>query len=242
MVKISLHDAKIFYCSVTSVLLLAVGLMQSGPSLRRRPHSPFHAPVARSGQSSRNPAVAPGRRAGAHRFRAAGRSLFVAGLLVLAACSSAPEPPSGFAGLAFGDPPPPAAVPERVPLPSAVAGDLRFYTLPTGDAAFHGVRLPAPVLAFFRGRFFSVSATLGSSGDVLALRERLSAAYGAPYCRDAAKLAICLWRVGAVDAILEVPEALPARFMLRHRPTADQVAAATGRAKDTPGGEDSPGK
>ncbi|MGE4539324.1 MAG: hypothetical protein AB7D37_19820 [Desulfovibrio sp.] len=166
----------------------------------------------------------------------------MAGLLVLAACSSAPEPPSGFAGLAFGDPPPPAAVPERVPLPSAVAGDLRFYTLPTGDAAFHGVRLPAPVLAFFRGRFFSVSATLGSSGDVLALRERLSAAYGAPYCRDAAKLAICLWRVGAVDAILEVPEALPARFMLRHRPTADQVAAATGRAKDTPGGEDSPGK
>ncbi|EFL51810.1 conserved hypothetical protein [Solidesulfovibrio fructosivorans JJ]] len=171
-----------------------------------------------------------------------GCPLLLAGLLLLAACSSAPEPPSGVAGLRFGDPPPQNATPERVPLPSAVAGDLRFYTLPTDEAALDGVRLPRPVLAFYRGRFFSAAATLGSSGDAVALRQRLTKAYGAPYCRDAAKLAICLWRVGAVDAVLEVPEASPARFMLRHRTMADQVAAATGRAKDMPGGEGPPGK
>lgn len=235
MVKIPLHDVKFFYCSVTSVLLWSVALMQSGQSLRRRPHSPSPPSAAPAGPASPKPAIAgplfPGM-----------AGLLLAGLLVLAACSSSPEPPSGFAGLAFGDPPPPAAAPERVPLPSAVAGDLRFYTLPTGDAAFYGVRLPAPVLAFYRGRFFSVSARLGSPGDAATLRERLTAAYGAPYCRDAAKMAICLWRMGAVDAVLEAPGDSPARFMLRYRPTADQVAAATGRAKDMSGGGDPSGK
>jgi hypothetical protein len=158
-------------------------------------------------------------------------------LCLPAACSRAPEPPRGWGGLAFGDPPPATAAPERVPLPSALAESLRFYALPAGDKTFLGVTLPRPVLAFYQGRFFSVASDLDAAADAQALRARLTRAYGRPYCRDGAKLAICLWRTGDVDAVLEVPQAGPARFMLRHRPTAAQVAAATGRPQPAPGGD-----
>lgn len=106
---------------------------------------------------------------------------------------------------------------------------------------FLGVALSRPVLAFYRGRLFSIAAELtqgGQEGETL--RTRLIKAYGPPYCRDGGKLAVCLWRVGEVDIVLETPETGMIQVMMRHRPTAGQVAAATGRPADAPFGLESP--
>jgi len=162
------------------------------------------------------------------------RGLGLAVLVVwIWACSRPAEPPRGALGLVFGDAPSAdlAAVP--VPLPDGVAGALKFYTRPGWDEAFLGVRLTEPVLAFYQGRFFSVSAALPGSDDGPGLRERLTRAYGPPYCRDTAELAVCLWRIADVDAVVEVPSNGPWRFMLRHRPLAELVAAAAGPGQAT---------
>lgn len=136
-------------------------------------------------------------------------------------------------GLAFGDAPPADCLAVPVPLPDGVAGALKFYTRPGWDEAFLGVRLAEPVLAFYQERFFSVSAALPGPADGPGLRERLTRAYGPPYCRDSAKLAVCLWRIADVDAVLEVPAEGAWRFMLRHRPLAELVAGAAGPGRST---------
>ncbi|EHJ47105.1 hypothetical protein DFW101_1094 [Solidesulfovibrio carbinoliphilus subsp. oakridgensis] len=146
----------------------------------------------------------------------------------MAACSRPVEPPPGAAGLAFGDPPPAGLVAVAVPLPDDVAGRLRFFTRPDQTETFLGIALAEPVLAFFEERFFSLSAALADPADGPGLRERLTRAYGPGYCRDTAKLAVCLWRTADVDMVLETPADGASRFMVRHRSLAGLVAAATG--------------
>ncbi len=167
--------------------------------------------------------------------RGIGRVLGLLALVAgLAACSQPTPPPRGAAGMAFGDPPPDGLAAVAVPLPDAVAGRLRFYARPDRAEAFLGVVLAEPVLAFFDGRFFSVSGSLAGPDAMAALRERLTRAYGPGYCRDAAKLAVCLWRGGDVDMVLEGPQGGPWRFMARYRPLADLVAGAVGPDRGGP--------
>lgn len=149
-------------------------------------------------------------------------------LLCLIACSRAPEPPRGLAGLAFGDPPPAGVTPAAVPLPSELADSLAFFTRPGHVEACRGIVLTAPVLAFYQGRFFSVSADLADAAAATRARENLTRDFGPAYCRDSAGVSVCLWRLGDVDAVLESAGTGPVRFMLRYRPVADLLAATKG--------------
>ena len=150
------------------------------------------------------------------------------GLLWLAACSGPAEPPRGAFGLTFGDAPPGDMVAVTVPLPGDLADALAYYTRPGSTGTFLGVALADPVLAFYRGHFFSLAASLADPADSPLLRRRLGAACGAPYCREAAGTSVCLWRAADVEATLEGPPDGPARFMLRHRPVAEAVLAGRG--------------
>jgi hypothetical protein len=161
--------------------------------------------------------------------RFASRAAWIAWLVCLFACSRSPEPPRGLPGLAFGDPPPADVTPVAVPLPHELAGVLAFYTRPGRVEPLPGLVLADPVLAFHQGRFFSVSAELDEPTASRA-RESLTRDFGPAYCREAAGAAVCLWRLGAVDAVLERPVGGAARFMLRYRPVADIVSAATSQA------------
>jgi hypothetical protein len=105
---------------------------------------------------------------------------------------------------------------------------LRFFTRPGQTETFLGIVLAEPVLAFFEERFFSLSAALADPADGPGLREHLTRAYGPGYCLQVAELAVCLWRGGDVDMVLETPPDGNSRFMVRHRPLAGLVAAATG--------------
>lgn len=156
------------------------------------------------------------------------RAAWTACLLCLVACSRAPEPPRGLAGLAFGDPPPADVTSVAVPLPSELAGSLAFYTRPGRVATLFGVALSEPVLAFYKGRFFSVSTDLADATAVTRMRETLTRDFGPAYCRDTAGVSVCLWRLGDVDAVLESAPGGLVRFMLRYRPVAELVAATKG--------------
>jgi hypothetical protein len=155
------------------------------------------------------------------------RGFWVVCLLCLIACSRAPEPPRGLAGLAFGDPPPAGVTPAAVPLPSELADALAFFIRPGHVEACSGIVLTAPVLAFYQGRFFSVSADLADAAAATSARENLTRDFGPAYCRDSAGVSVCLWRLGDVDAVLESAGG-PVRFMLRYRPVAELLAATKG--------------
>lgn len=184
-----------------------------------KPGSPETVPGPRGTQRTTGPARIPPSRAG---------RLFAALVLAtLAACSRAPEPVTGFGGLAFGAPRPADCAALAVPLPQSLAGSLA-YCAKDGGAAFAGATLADVSLGFFEGRFFAASAVLADPGQADALAKRLTATHGRPYCRD--RDAVCLWRMGDADAVLETPQAGPPRLLVRSRSLAGQVAAAGGES------------
>lgn len=155
-------------------------------------------------------------------FRAALAGWVVFGLF---ACAGAPEPPRGLPGLPFGSPPPAGLHLLAVPLPGELAGILEFHRLPGQVEFLPGLALAEPVLAFYKGRFFSVSAELPDTGTTALARKNLDRILGQPYCRDLAGATVSLWRRGDVDAVLETPDSGPARLMVRYRPVADELPA-----------------
>lgn len=172
--------------------------------------------------------------------RRAGRLLAALALAALCACSRAPEPVTGFGGLAFGAPRPADCAALAVPLPQALAGSLA-YCVKDGGAAFAGATLTGVTLGFFEDRFFAAAAVLADPGQADALAKRLTATHGRPYCRD--RDAVCLWRMGDADAVLETPQAGPPRLLVRSRSLAGQVAKAGGEpaAAAMPALGDAPG-
>ena len=169
-----------------------------------------------------------------------GRLLAALALAALTACSRAPEPVTGFGGLAFGAPRPADCIALAVPLPQALAGSLAYCATDDG-AVFAGAALTGLTLGFFEGRFFVASAVLADPGQADALAKRLTATHGRPYCRD--RGAVCLWRMGDADAVLETPQAEPPRLLVRSRSLAGQVAKAGGEpaAAAMPALGDAPG-
>jgi len=191
-----------------------------------------------NGSGPRGIARAPGHaRTGSSR---AGRLIAALALATLTACSRAPEPVTGFGGLAFGAPRPADCAALAVPLPQALAGSLA-YCAKGGGAAFAGATLTDVTLGFFEGRFFAAAAVLADPGQADALAKRLTATHGRPYCRD--RGAVCLWRMGDADAVLETPQAGPPRLLVRSRFLAGQVAAAGGEPAEAavPALGDAPG-
>lgn len=170
----------------------------------------------------------------------AGRLLAALALAALTACSRAPEPVTGFGSLAFGAPRPADCTALAVPLPQALAGSLA-YCAKGGGAVFAGAPLTGVTLGFFEGRFFAVSAALADPGQADALAKRLTATHGRPYCRD--RDAVCLWRMGDADAVLETPQTGPPRLLVRSRSLAEQVAKAGGEPAEAamPALGDAPG-
>lgn len=157
-----------------------------------------------------------------------GASVLLAVVLLFGGCSGADEPvgpPGRVFGLAFGDPPGPGLGRLTVPLPSALAESLAFYTAPgQGDAPF-GTALSQATLAFWQGRLFSVEAALATPIDAPTLAARLTRDLGPPHCREAASGRVCLWRTGDFEAVLE-QSGDAARLMLRQAAMAAAVAAA----------------
>ncbi|WP_428568464.1 MAG: hypothetical protein ACP59X_09480 [Solidesulfovibrio sp. DCME] len=160
-------------------------------------------------------------------------------LAVLVACSGPAEPVTGLGGLAFGDPRPAACAAVDIPLPHALAESLAYCTLQGRGGQYLGAALHDPVYGFYQGRFFTVSAGLDSREAAEALRRDLTRGHGPPYCRETPGLAVCLWRAGEADVVLETPADGPPRLVLRHRPTAARLAAAGDPAdragRETPG-------
>lgn len=166
--------------------------------------------------------------------RLPGVALGLLGLLLVLGCSSADAPVGSVGGLRFGAARPADCQPLRVPLPSALARTLAYCRRPGPEPAYAGASLADAVWGFYEDRFFALSATVAAPGQAAALRNELTRRYGRPYCRDAPKLAVCLWRAGDADAVLEVPADAPARFLLRHRELAARVAKASGEAAPAP--------
>ncbi|WP_052360186.1 hypothetical protein [Solidesulfovibrio alcoholivorans] len=196
-----------------------------------------------NGSGPRGIARAPG-----HARTASSRTGRLIAALVLAAltaCSRAPEPVAGFGDLAFGAPRPADCAALAVPLPQALAGSL-VYCAKGGGAEFAGAVLTDVTLGFFEGRFFVAAAVLADPGQAHALAKRLTTTHGRPYCRD--RGAVCLWRMGDADAVLETPQAGPPRLLVRSRSLAGRVAAAGGESAaaampalgDAPGSGDAP--
>jgi hypothetical protein len=172
-----------------------------------------------------------GRRGGG-ALRAVFRGLGSVLIAVLCgACSHGPEPLAGFGGLDFGAPRPGDCAAVAVPLPSALADSLAYCACPGRGGEFQGATLAEPVFGFYQGRFFAASAALAAPGQAQALRQGLTRSYGPPYCRDGSKLAVCLWRAGETDVVLETPAQGPPRLLVRSRTLAGQVARAAGMSK-----------
>ncbi len=195
--------------------------------------SPFQSDVMGL-DNSRNPENGPGPRGtprgpGDARTPSprAGRLLAALALAALTACSRAPEPVTGFGGLAFGASRPADCAALAVPLPQALAGSLAYCAKSDG-VAFAGATLVDVSLGFFEGRFFAASAVLADPGQADALAKRLTTTHGRPYCRD--RGAVCLWRMGDADVVLETPQAGSPRLLVRSRSLAGQVAAAGGES------------
>ena len=199
---------------------------------------------ARARQEAHGPGIpAPGRETPAARRgrrQHAGRFVAVLVLAVLAGCSRAPEPVTGVGGLRFGQVRPADCAALAVPLPQALAGSLA-YCAKGGGAVFAGATLTGVTLGFFEGRFFAASAALADPGQADALAKRLTATHGRPYCRD--RGAVCLWRMGDADVVLETPQAGPPRLLVRSRSLAEQVAKAGGEPAEAamPALGDAPG-
>lgn len=189
--------------------------------------------AGRGGLVGRTPAVGrPSRRRGTVALRAAFRGL--GGVLIavlLGACSRGPEPLAGFGGLDFGAARPGDCAAVAVPLPSALADSLAYCTCPGRGGDFFGATLAAPVFGFYQGRFFAASAALAVPQQEQSLRRDLTRTYGPPYCRDTPKLAVCLWRAGEADVVLETPAQGPPRLLVRSRTLAGQVARAAGMSR-----------
>ncbi len=166
--------------------------------------------------------------------------LAVLALACLAACSRPPEPVTGYGGLAFGDPRPGECVALDVPLPRGLAEDLVYCACPGRGGPFFGAAPTDAVYGFYQGRFFAVSATLSSREAAEALGRGLTRSHGSPYCRETPLLAVCLWRAGEADVVLETPSAGPSRLVVRHRGLAGRVAAA-GAASPAPREAPAPG-
>ncbi|WP_300155579.1 hypothetical protein [Solidesulfovibrio sp.] len=144
-----------------------------------------------------------------------------------------------FGGLRFGQGRPADCVALAVPLPQGLAEKLAYCAPPGGGGEFAGAALAEATLGFFEGRFFAASAVLAEPAQVDALGRRLTERLGRPYCRDGAGLAVCLWRGGEADVVLETPAAGPPRLLVRHRPLAEKVAALGGEVA-APGLSDAP--
>lgn len=154
-------------------------------------------------------------------------SLFLACCLCvcLAACRDASEPPpAGLAGLEFGDPPAPGLTPLRVPLPAALAGDLAYWRRSGPAGAFLGVPLVDPIFAFWRGRLFSVAVNLADPDGVARLGRALEAAYGPALGTVTRAGGSRLWRLRGVDLALEQGREGHARFLVRSRALAEELA------------------
>ena len=148
--------------------------------------------------------------------------LALAGLL---ACSRSPEPPpTGLAGLAFGDSPGPGLVAVRVPLPAELGDILAYRTRPGPAGAFHGQALAEPVFAFLRDRLFAVAALLADPAGEGALVRELEVAYGPPLVRRGPGGLSRLWRLDGVDLILDHDAAGLSRVMVRSRDLARELA------------------
>lgn len=148
--------------------------------------------------------------------------------ILLGACSRGLEPLAGFGGLDFGAARPGDCAAVAVPLPSALADSLAYCACPGRGGEFQGATLAEPVFGFYQGRFFAASATLAAPQQAEILRRGLTRSYGPPYCRDGPKLAVCLWRAGETDVVLETPAQGPPRLLVRSRTLAGQVARAAG--------------
>ncbi len=198
---------------------------------------------ARARQEAHGPGIpAPGRETPAARRgrrQHAGRFVAVLVLAVLAGCSRAPEPVTGVGGLRFGQVRPADCAALAVPLPRGLAEKLAYCAPPGGGGEFAGAALAETTLGFFEGRFFAAAAVLAEPAEADALGRRLTERLGRPYCRDGAGLAVCLWRGGEADVVLETPAAGPPRLLVRHRPLAEKVAALGGEVA-APGLADAP--
>lgn len=163
--------------------------------------------------------------------RMGGRRLLAClALLGLLACSRpAPEPPRGLAGLEFGQTPTAALVPVPAVLPSGLKDILAYYRRTGPTTPFLGVGLADPVYAFAKGRLFSVSATVDEPDGASRLRRALAAGFGPPLCRRREDRESCLWRLSAVDVVLEAGGQAPARCLVRHRELAAPVQAFRGQ-------------
>lgn len=171
-----------------------------------------------------------------------GRRLLAAvALLGLMACSRpGAVPPRGLAGLDFGAPPGPGLVRVMTALPSGLAGVLAYYRRSGPAEAFLGVALADPVYAFARNRLFSVSATLSEPDGAVRLRRELTAGFGDPLCRRRDGRQSCLWRLSAVDVVVESGAGAPARCLVRHRELAAPVQAYRGQDVPLPTRPDTP--
>ena len=155
-------------------------------------------------------------------------------LLALIACSRPDDPPPRLFGLAFGDAAPAGLVRQIIPLPAGLSDSLVFFTAPgRQENGWAGVVLTDPVLAFYKGRLFSIDAALADPTAAAALAARLTRDFGPAHCRETADRTVCLWAAGETELILESGAGGPARLMTRHRPTAAAVAAALPQGGDS---------